>query len=243
MCGFTGFWDFKVELSRADSLQIVREMSLQIEHRGPDSQGLWCDESVGVVLGHQRLAIVDLSPAGHQPMISSSGRSVLVYNGEIFNTAELRSELIAQGIMFRSTSDTEVILEGCEYWGVEGTCERLIGMFAFAFWDRKTRELTLVRDRLGVKPLYWGFQGQTLFFGSQIKSFTKHPDWNPEIDPEAQEAYFRTNYIPAQMSIYSGIYKLKPGYFLRINSNQKVIETCFWNLKKLNQVQIENPVE
>ena len=243
MCGLTGFWDSRAQLSRANSLQIVREMSLQVERRGPDSQGVWCDESVGIALGHQRLSIVDLSPAGHQPMVSYSGYSVLIYNGEIFNTAELRAELITQGIIFKSASDTEVILEGCEYWGVEATCKRLIGMFAFALWDRQARELVLVRDRLGIKPLYWGFQGQTLFFGSQLKSFSKHPDWKPKIDLEAQRAYFRTNYIPAPVSIYQNIHKLKPGCFLKINSERQVHETCFWNLKKTNQVLIEDPIE
>lgn len=243
MCGLTGFWDFKAELSQIDISSIIREMSLEIEHRGPDSFGVWYDESAGIAFGHQRLAIVDLSPAGHQPMISCSDRSILVYNGEIFNTTELRRELEALGVVFKSASDTEVILEGCEYWGIEATCKRLLGMFAFALWDRRTRELTLVRDRLGIKPLYWGFQGNTLFFGSQLKSFNKHPDWKPEIDSEAQTAYFRTNYVPAPMSIYRRIYKLKPGCFLKINSKKNVEETCFWSLEKISQVSIEDPIQ
>lgn len=243
MCGLTGFWNFKAELSQAESLHVIQQMSLELKSRGPDSQGTWCDESVGVALGHQRLSIVDLSPAGHQPMVSASGKLVLVYNGEIFNTAELRQELKNRGVVFKSSSDTEVILEGCESWGVEATCQRLVGMFAFALWDRQSRELVLVRDRLGIKPLYWGFQKQTLFFGSQLKSFSKHPNWKPEIDFEAQRAYFRTNYVPAQMSIYSGIYKLKPGCFLRINSKQQVQETCFWDLRKVQQIQITDPIE
>ena len=243
MCGLTGFWDSRAELSKQDTLEIVRDMSLEIENRGPDSQGVWCDESTGIALGHQRLSIVDLSSAGHQPMVSSSGWSILAYNGEIFNTAELRTELRAQGILFRSSSDTEVILEGCEHWGIEATCKRLIGMFAFAFWDRQTRELVLVRDRLGIKPLYWGFQGKTLFFGSQLRSFSKHPDWKPKIDFKAQQAYFRTNYIPAPMSIYENIHKLQPGYLLKINLQQQVQKTCFWDLKKIAPVYIDEPVE
>lgn len=238
MCGLTGFWDFKAELSRNDSLAIARQMSLEIEHRGPDSQGLWVDESVGIALAHQRLAIVDLSPAGHQPMVSRSGRFVMVYNGEIFNADEMRGNLGP----WKGSSDTEVILEACEAWGVEETCKKLIGMFAFALWDRKECQLSLVRDRLGIKPLYWGMQNQVLFFGSQIKSFTKHPAFSPEIDRQALAGYFRTNYIPAPGTIYQNIYKLRPGHILMIDSNQQLREFAFWELRTIQPQIIDDPV-
>ena len=130
MCGVIGFWNFRADSSRDDSFNLLRLMSKQIEHRGPDSNGFWCDESVGIGFAHQRLAIVDLTLAGHQPMVSRSGRSILVYNGEVFNADEIRADLISAGLSFRGHSDTEVILEGCELWGVEATCKKLIGMFA-----------------------------------------------------------------------------------------------------------------
>ncbi len=239
MCGLTGFLDFRATLSGAESHRIGLEMASEISHRGPDSEGVWYDESAGIVFAHRRLAIVDLSSAGHQPMISWSSRFVIIYNGEIFNAAELRGRL---GVM-KGTSDTEIILEACEAWGVEATCKCLIGMFAFALWDRKSHELYLVRDRLGIKPLYWGFHHGILFFGSELKSFAKHPRWKPEIDHEAQDSYFQTNYIPAPRSIYKGIQKLRPGYILKINAKQQIEEICFWDLKKLNRAIIENPVE
>jgi asparagine synthase (glutamine-hydrolysing) len=240
MCGLTGFWDFKAELSKSESLQIAREMSLEIEHRGPDSHGVWCDESAGLVFAHQRLAIVDLSPMGHQPMISKSGRLVIIYNGEIFNTAELRDDLKLQT---RGQSDTEVILEACELLGIEAACKRFVGMFAFALWDRECQELTLVRDRLGIKPLYWGLNNGILFFGSQLRSFYKHPAWKSELDLEARASYFRTNYIPAPMTIYKNIQKLLPGTILTIDKAKNFLETRFWDLKKIGHVDIENPVE
>lgn len=233
MCGLTGFWDFKANLSRADLLATARAMSSRIESRGPDSAGTWCDETIGLSLGHQRLAIVDLSETGHQPMVSQSGCSVIVYNGEIYNTSELRNALLLEGRHFKGSSDTEVILEACELWGVEATCKRLIGMFAFAYWNKKVHKLFLVRDRLGIKPLYWGFHQGILFFGSQLKSFTDHPAWRPVIDTEALTTYFRYNYVPTPLSIFKGIHKLPAGTIITIDRLQNTTESQFWNLQNV----------
>lgn len=243
MCGLTGFWNFRVDQSKEDALNLLRLMSKQIEHRGPDSNGFWFDESAGVGLAHQRLAIVDLTPAGHQPMVSRSGRSILVYNGEVFNADEIRADLVSSGVSFKGHSDTEVILEGCEHWGVEATCKKLIGMFAFAYWDRDQRELSLVRDRLGIKPMYWGIQNEVLFFGSQLKSFLKHPACQPSIDQDAVVSYFRYNYIPAPQTIYQQFHKLEPGHILKINQNQEFHEIVFWDLIKVETREIINPLE
>jgi len=233
MCGLTGFWDFNARRTKAEILPLIEKMSLQIAHRGPDSSGTWCDETLGLALGHQRLAIVDLSEAGHQPMFSHSGRLVIVYNGEVYNAMEIRETLVAQGCRFKGHSDTEVIVEACEKWGIEAACQQLIGMFAFAVWDKEKKQLFLVRDRLGIKPLYWGFNQGVLFFGSQLKSFGVHPTWKPEINKEALVSYFRFNYIPTPLSIFKGIFKLSPGTILSIDPSKNISETQFWDLQKV----------
>lgn len=244
MCGLTGFWDFK--RSHPSPLQpIVQAMSARIQERGPDSAGDWCDEALGLALGHQRLAIVDLSPAGHQPMVSASQASILAYNGEIYNAAELRKELVALGSVFRGHSDTEVILEACERWGVLETCQRLIGMFAFAFWDRKNQVLSLARDRLGIKPLYYGFHRGIFFFGSQIKIFQAHPNWKPILNKQALVSYFRFGYVPSPLSIFEGIQKLPPGNVLYIDQAHALSQTItlerFWDLQKIASAGQQNP--
>jgi asparagine synthase (glutamine-hydrolysing) len=212
MCGITGF------LSRSpspDRLDLVAErMARAIAHRGPDDAGAWCDAGAGVALGHRRLAIVDLSPHGHQPMVSADGRYVMVYNGEIYNFTELRREL--GGYPFRGHSDTEVMLAAFGRWGVRATLERLVGMFAFAVWDREGRTLTLARDRLGEKPLYYGWQGQAFLFGSELKALRAHPSWQPEINRDALTLYMRYSCIPAPFSVYRGIFKLPPGALLEL---------------------------
>lgn len=229
MCGLTGFW-YLNSGSREPLRPIVEMMMDQIEARGPDSSGVWCDQEIGLALGHRRLSIRDLSEAGHQPMVSKSGNSILAYNGEIYNATELRDELIKQGFSFHGTSDTEVVLEACEAWGIENAVKRFIGMFAFTLWDRSNRKLFLVRDRLGIKPLYWGVHRGTLFFGSQLKSFSMHPLWDPEIDRDALVSYFRFNYIPAPSSIFKGIQKLEPGTILAFDSDKGSKQSYYWNI-------------
>ncbi len=242
MCGFTGFWDFKAEHSREELLHLAETMALEIKERGPDSSGTWCDEKVGLSFGYRRLAIIDLSPAGDQPMVSQSKNLVFIYNGEIFNAPELRDELKKAGYEFRGHSDTEVILAGCEAWGVEATCKRLIGMFAFALWDRRVEKLFLVRDRLGIKPLYWGFNNGILFFGSQPKTFFKHPKFKSEICREALTSYFRYNYVPTPQSIFKGIQKSIPGTITVIDRAGASQEIRFWDLREIicENKKIEN---
>jgi len=166
-------------------------MADQLVHRGPDDSGLWADAEAGVALGFRRLSIVDLSPAGHQPMTSASGRYVVVFNGEVYNFGELRKDLEALGHSFRGHSDTEVMLEAMSEWGVEAAVKKFVGMFAFALWDRRERVLHLVRDRLGIKPLYCGWQDRTFLFGSELKALHAHPAFSPEINRGALALYLR----------------------------------------------------
>ena len=214
-------------------------MALSIQFRGPDSQGEWCDPKVGLAFGHRRLAIVDLSPAGHQPMISHSGRSVLIYNGEIFNTDDLRNRLSLEGCIFRGHSDTEVLLEACEQWGVEKTCQQLIGMFTFAFWRSDRQQLFLARDRLGIKPLYWGFHQDTLFFGSQLKTFLSHPHFKPKLNKNALTGYLRFNHVLCPASIFEGIEQLSAGTVLCVDQHKNVHQSRFWDLETVVQSGIE----
>lgn len=233
MCGLTGFWDLKHTINPGSYDKIAQEMALQIKDRGPDSEGVWCDQAAGIAFGHRRLAIVDLSPTGHQPMVSDSQKTVISYNGEIFNTAELRNELIAQGHNFRGLSDTEVILEACEAWGIEEAVKRFIGMFVFVIWDRQEKVLSLVRDRMGIKPLYWGFHQNVLLFGSQLKSFKPHPAFKPQINLEAASSFLRFNYVPAPLSIFQEIHKLLPGTILTINALGECHTKVFWDMAKV----------
>lgn len=186
-------------------------------HRGPDDAGVWVDQAAGVALSHRRLAILDLSPAGHQPMTSPSGRYVIVFNGEIYNHLELRESL--SGYIWRGHSDTETLLAAFENWGVETTLKKTVGMFAIALWDREARVLTLARDRLGEKPLYYGWQRGVLLFGSELKALRAHPAFEGEIDRDVLTLFLRHNYVPAPYSIYRGISKLPPGAYFQIGIN------------------------
>lgn len=232
MCGIAGFWNYKQQKLTSPK-EIIQKMSDAIMHRGPDSMGIWMDENAGIYFGHRRLAIIDLSAAGHQPMISRSGLSVLSYNGEIYNSDELRKQLMAVGCQFKGYSDTEVILEACELWGVEKTVQQLIGMFAFSFWNAKTQELTLARDRVGKKPLYWGMHQGFLLFASELKALTAFPNWTPTIDRHALATYFDYNYVPAPRSIYQDIQKLKPGTLVTIQASGKTQEISYWTLNQI----------
>ncbi len=192
MCGFVGFLDLRRSMAEAELKSVVAKMALQIESRGPDDSGEWADEAAGIALGHRRLSIIDLSPMGHQPMVSASGRNIIAYNGEVYNFADVRAELEGFGIAFRGHSDTEVLLEACELWGVKQAVSKFIGMFSFVIWNREDRALTLARDRMGIKPLYWGRIGDVIFFGSQPKAFAPHPAWKPEINRDALSGHSKT---------------------------------------------------
>jgi len=192
-----------------------------IAHRGPDDEGIWVDLEALVGLGQQRLAIVDLSPAGHQPMVSSNGRFVLNFNGEIYNHAEVRSVLEAAGGApesgWRGHSDTETFIEAIATWGLEETLGRCAGMFAFALWDRSERKLSLVRDRFGEKPLYYGWAGRDFVFGSELKALRAHPQFDNGIDRRALQLFAQRGYIPAPLSIYRRIFKLPPASILTLS--------------------------
>lgn len=193
-------------------------MNDEIRHRGPDDEGVWADASSGLVLGSRRLAVIDLSQAGHQPMVSPCGRFVIVYNGEVYNFACLRKRLQEAGCRFKSRTDTEVILQGCAQWGIRKTLQRLNGMFAFALWDNRSKRLTLARDRLGIKPLYYGWSGSSFFFASELKALRVHPDFQAQLDLDSLILFFRHSYIPSPYSIYHNVLKLRPGSFLTIDA-------------------------
>lgn len=218
MCGIGGFINGSGRIPRSEVQGILRTMGDTIAHRGPDDAGVWVDDELTVGLIHRRLSIVDLSPAGHQPMASNSGRYILVFNGEIYNHLSLRQELEALGapLVWRGHSDTETLLAAFEVWGLERTLERCVGMFAIALWDRAERCLHLVRDRMGEKPLYYGWLGDALVFGSELKALRAHPAWQGEIDRDALTLFFRHNYIPAPHSIYKNVWKLPPATSLTI---------------------------
>lgn len=233
MCGLSGFIDTTSARGPAERERILAAMTAAIVHRGPNSQGLWLSGDAVVGLGHRRLSILDLSPAGHQPMTSPDGRFILVYNGEVFNFAELRRELEGKGFSFSGHSDTEVILAGFCAWGIDVTVRRLIGMFAIAVWDQQERRLSLIRDRLGVKPLYVGrFDGLTVF-GSELKALRAHPGWPARLDRDALASYCRHAYVPAPASIYQGVRKLLPGHILTVDSaTGRESLTCYWDLRE-----------
>jgi asparagine synthase (glutamine-hydrolysing) len=213
MCGLAGCLELPGSLPEAELTRRVSRMADSLTHRGPDDSGAWADAETGIALGHRRLSIVDLSPSGSQPMRSHDGRYIIAFNGEIYNHTELRVvvESVAPETRWRGHSDTEVFLCAIECWGVRGALKRSVGMFAFALWDRSQRKLHLVRDRLGEKPLYYGWMGRTLVFGSELKALRRHPGWGAEIDRDALALYLRHGYVPAPRSIYVGIQKLLPG--------------------------------
>ena len=211
MCGITGLFDPGRTTSTEEFDRIVSDMTATLEHRGPDARGLWSDAEHGVSFGHRRLAVVELGIAGAQPMTSRDGRWVLVFNGEIYNHPVLRGRLAAVGAAFRGGSDTEVLVEAVARWGLEAALDAAEGMFAIGLWDRRDRELHLIRDRFGEKPLYYGWIGRRLAFGSELKALCRVPGFSPEIDPDSVALYLRHNCIPAPHTIYRGVAKLLPG--------------------------------
>jgi asparagine synthase (glutamine-hydrolysing) len=230
MCGIAGLWDRKGRTAPDELAAIVGAMTESIRHRGPDAGDCWTDAAGGVALGHRRLSIVDLSSAGAQPMVSSCGQFIISYNGEVYNADELRPELEAAGRRFRGHSDTEVIVEGIAEWGLERTVNRLIGMFAMAIWDRREAVLYLVRDRLGIKPVYWcDFEGR-FWFGSELKALRADRRWSPELDRSALAAYMRFGYVPGPLTIYRGVKKQPPGTILTVRRNAAPTIEPYWSV-------------
>ena len=246
MCGIAGFWTYGNAHAPADPATVVSAMADRIRHRGPDDHGAWCDPDAGFAVAHRRLSILDLSTAGHQPMVSASGRWVIAFNGEIYNHLDLRQRLDRGAIAhsWRGHSDTETLLAAVEAWGVEKTLEHSLGMFAFALWDRAERTLWLARDRIGEKPLYYGRQGDTFLFASELKALRAHPQFRGEIDRAALTLYLRHNYVPDPYSIYAGIRKLSPGAFLRIRQGDLDSEPiAYWSLTEVAERGAARPFE
>jgi len=249
MCGFTGFLHANNGVERASAQFWLRNMAEAIIQRGPDGDGYWIDESAGIGLAHRRLAIVDLSPAGAQPMVSVSGRYIIAFNGEIYNHARLRDALQFEGLLagsWRGHSDTETLLAGFESWGIEATLKRASGMFALALWDRQSRVLTLARDRLGEKPLYYGLQRHgthaAFIFGSELSALRRHPSFSAEISRDALALYMRHNSIGGDRSIYDGIFKLAPGHLLSISREApEPVVKSWWSGSSVVEWGMANP--
>jgi len=246
MCGVAGFLQ-PAGFSATASESIVRDLAATLSHRGPDYADTWLDADAGIALGHQRLSIIDLSPAGRQPMASASGRYVISYNGEIYNHSQIRKELehLESPPLWRGHSDTETLLAAFDQWGIEAALRKTVGMFAIALWDREKRTLTLARDRIGEKPLYYGWQSNSFLFGSELKALRAHPDFSSRIDRDVLALYMRRNYIPAPHSIYSNIFKVLPGTFIQL-ATQDAPGTLpqpqtYWSLKDVAEYGLAHP--
>lgn len=244
MCGICGYADSAHQHNEIQLCQTVTRMADSIKHRGPDDSGAWADPDNGVALGFRRLAIIDLSPAGHQPMHSSDGRFSIVYNGEVYNYESLRKELEPFSPTYLGHSDTEVILTAVRHWGVEAAVKKFVGMFAMALWDRQERQLYLIRDRLGIKPLYYGWMGKTFLFGSELKALKEHQDFHADIDRGSLALMIKYAYIPEPHSIYRGIYKLPPGTILRVDVSRPeapLTPEPYWSAKEVAEEGLRNP--
>jgi asparagine synthase (glutamine-hydrolysing) len=214
VCGIAGLFDPQRRTSTDQLGHQAAAMAEALTHRGPDDSGLWVDPDGRVAFGHRRLAIIDLSPEGHQPMVSPDGRWVISYNGEIYNSGELGRQLVREGLVLRGSSDTEVLLGAVQRWGVDRALDASEGMFALVLWDRHLRQLHLARDRFGEKPLYYGWVGARLAFGSELKALSRLPDFAPELDRDGVAVYLSRNCIPAPRTVYRDVFKLEPGQLL-----------------------------
>lgn len=242
MCGIAGLWDPQRSQAEPELRTWVERMVDALRHRGPDDSGVWVSPTVGLGLGHSRLSVIDLSVAGHQPMESACGRFVLVYNGEIYNYLDLRRNLEAQGHRFLGHSDTKVLLGAIAQWGVEQALERLVGMFAFALWDVPRQRLLLVRDRLGKKPLYYGWWAGRFVFASELKALARLPGFSPDIDRGALALFLQHNYVPGPWSIYREIYKLPPGTLLELKgAAERPAPRAYWSLEQAVLRGMEDP--
>ena len=246
MCGIAGYLDGARQTNTEGLYAITERMTTVLAHRGPDSKGAWADAGSGIALGHRRLSIIDLSPAGHQPMLSADSRYVMVFNGEVFNHRALRERLDHEhpGLAFRGHSDTEVMLAAISCWGLQAAVKQFIGMFAFALWDRQERVLHLVRDRLGIKPLYYGWVGKVLVFGSELKALRVCDGFAGAVNHDVLALYFRLGYVPAPYSIYRDIYKLTPGCILSVRAADPSARTQavpFWTVDEVAQRGLAEP--
>jgi len=242
MCGIVGFVDRSGQMRPEGLWVIVQRMATTLRHRGPEDEGYWVDAHEGLALGHRRLSIIDLSQEGHQPMQSRCGRYIVVFNGEVYNFRALRRELEVLGQFFRGHSDTEVMLAAISWWGLEAALQKFNGMFAFALWDAQEKLLHLVRDRLGEKPLYYGWADKTMLFASELKAIRAYPTFEGEIDHNALALYTRYNYIPAPYSIYKGIYKLAPGTFATFRPEDHSFSfKTYWSARQVAERGVSSP--
>lgn len=248
MCGFAGFLEARARNDRAEASELLRRMAETLVARGPDDSGSWYESEAGIGLAHRRLSVVDLSSEGRQPMASACGRYVIAFNGEIYNHLELRRVLKGtdRASAWRGRSDTETLLAGFSAWGIRPTLQRCIGMFAFAIWDKAERVLTLGRDRLGEKPLYYGWQGQgdgaCFLFGSEVKALRAHPAFSADVDRGALCLLMRHNCIAAPHSIYQGIRKLAPGHLLTVSlARREPMLESYWSLSAAAEAGAASP--
>jgi asparagine synthase (glutamine-hydrolysing) len=236
MCGIAGFLTKKEFPEKAQ--EIISQMTQSLEHRGPDHQGTKVIPESNIALGHRRLSIIDLSTSGHQPMTSNCQRYTLIFNGEIYNYQEIRQTLINEGETFKGNSDTEVLLMALCCWGIEPTLEKINGMFAFSFWDNQEKLLFLARDRMGIKPLFYGFSGKNFLFSSELKALKKYPEFNNSLNKESLSLYMRHNTIPAPWSIYERIFQLRAGCYLRFSAKRFEITRLshYWDLNSVAKI-------
>jgi len=242
MCGIAGVWDFSGRSSSDDLQKEAQWMADALAHRGPDGHGIFLDQNAGIALSHRRLSIIDPSDQGRQPMTSSCGRFTITYNGELYNTNELAGDLARRGRQFRGHSDTEVLLEGCAEYGIENFVKRVNGIFAFALYDSASRALWLCRDRMGVKPLYYGKFSNRLIFGSELKALARHPVFSRKIDRNAVAAFLQNNYVPGNCSIYEGVDKVPPATILRFDANAQQHAIRYWSLTEVVRNGIAEPI-
>ncbi|HLJ28103.1 MAG TPA: asparagine synthase (glutamine-hydrolyzing) [Candidatus Angelobacter sp.] len=241
MCGIAGFWQKKRGIEHP--IEVLKEMGTALAHRGPDDSGFCYDNSTGVGLAFRRLSILDLSAAGHQPMDSASGRYTIIFNGEVYNFEEIRKEL-GPGRNWRGHSDTEVMLEAIERWGIEPAVQRFVGMFAFALWDRGGQKLFLGRDRLGIKPVYYGFADGDFVFASELKAICEYPKFERRLDRGSLALYMRYAYVPSPHCIYQGLYKLPPGHILALSSPQEQpVLSRFWSGSEVARAGLDSRVK
>ncbi len=231
MCGIAGFFDQTGVQSGERFTAIAQAMGDSLTHRGPDEGSIWIDAPAGMALAHRRLSIVDLSTAGRQPMASANGRYIVCYNGEIYNSAELRSDLATKHTHWRGHSDTETLTEAIAAWGIERSIKATMGMFAIAVFDRETRTLSLIRDRLGKKPLYWSKQGRLILFGSELRALRCHPAFNPSINRDTLAGFVRRGHYLATESVYANVQQVEPGHIITISADTVIASTPYWQLR------------